>query len=223
MEVVKEAIENLRLGNPVLIYDWPYRESEVDMVFYAGKITPEKIYKLRTEAGGLICYGLSYDVAQSLEIPMFDEVLTKSGFANLVSKSPGYGDRSNLAVWVNSIKTRTGISDFDRALTIKSLHELVELVSKGKVTEAKNRFQTEFYAPGHVPILVAKHFKERCGHTELAVWLAVTAELLPSVVYAEMLKFNSSITFEEAVNYADNKGLVLVTGEDLLRYLQVRR
>ncbi|RLF15975.1 MAG: hypothetical protein DRJ97_02465 [Thermoprotei archaeon] len=223
MGIVEEAVEELRLGKPVLIYDWPDRESEVDMVFYAEAMTPDKVYKLRTEAGGLICYGTSQHVAKALGLPSFDEVLVTAGFTDLVAKVPSYGAKSNLAIWVNSVKVRTGISDVDRALTINSLHELVKLVFQGNVIEARRRFRSEFYAPGHVPVLVAKDLKDRLGHTELAVWLAVEAGLPPSVTYAEMLKFGSSMTLEEATEYARNSGLVLVKGDDILSYLGGRR
>lgn len=221
--VVEEAMEELRLGRPVLIYDWPDRESEVDMVFYAEAMSPEKVYRLRTEAGGLICYGTSYEVARALGLPSFDDMLAAVGLTSLASRAPGYGARSNLSIWVNSVKVRTGISDADRATTINSLHELVRLVLHGDVDVAKRRFRSEFYAPGHVPVLVAKDPRERLGHTELAVWLAARAGLLPSVAYAEMLGFGRSMSLEEAAEYARRNGLVLVRGDDLLSYLGVQR
>ena len=219
MSMVEEALRELKHGKPVLIYDWPNRESEVDMVFYAGAITPEKIYKLRAEAGGLICYGTSYQMIKLLKLPLFDELLESRNLAFLM-KNPSYGARSNLVIWVNSVKVHTGISDVDRSVTISTLHRIMELVSQGSIDEAIRILREELYAPGHIPVLAAKDLSERRGHTELAVWLAAKAGLMPSVVYAEMLGFNRSMTLEEAMRYAEKEGLILVKGDEILEYLR---
>ncbi len=44
MTIIDEAIDALRKGKPVLIFDSTSREQEVDMVFHAGSIDYEKIY-----------------------------------------------------------------------------------------------------------------------------------------------------------------------------------
>ena len=189
------------------------------MVFYAGTITPEKVYKLRTEAGGLICYGTSYQIIKFLKLLLFDELLRDANLTFLM-KNPGYGARSNLVIWVNSVKVRTGISDEDRSLTISTLHRIVESASQGDVNEVVRILNEGLYAPGHVLVLAIKDLNKRCGHTELAVWLAVKAGLAPSVVYAEMLDFNRSMTLERAMKYARHEGLILVRGDEILNYLR---
>jgi 3,4-dihydroxy 2-butanone 4-phosphate synthase len=226
MEVIKAvgmAAAQLRSGKPVLIYDWPTRENEVDMVFYAGAITPKKVYMLRTEAGGLICFGISSKIAKTLRLPVLDNLLLKNGFAKLVNKPTSYGSRSNLSIWVNHIGVRTGISDNDRALTINKLHEIVKLAFQGSIREAHQRFYEEFYVPGHVPILIAQSLQDRCGHTELAVSLAQISGLPPSVVYAEMLSFGHSATLEDAAAYAKAKNIPLVRGNEILEYFRRKR
>lgn len=222
MSIVEEALEALRRGKPVLVYDWPERESEVDMIFYAGNLRAEDIYKLRREAGGLICYGTSRKIIELLRLPLFTELLEKWGLGFL-SKTPNYGSKSNLVLWVNSIKVRTGISDSDRALTVGTLHRVVEAALSRNLESALSIVKEELYSPGHVPILAADDIEQRRGHTELAVTLASEAGLLPSVVYAEMLSFGRSMSLEEAKRYADSEGLVLVTGEEIFNYIRRSR
>jgi 3,4-dihydroxy 2-butanone 4-phosphate synthase len=219
MQEIKTALAQLRSGRAVLVYDWPTREDEVDMVFYAGYITPEKIYRLRTEAGGLICYGTSLDVAKVIRLPVFDSLLLRNGFTSLVNKSLSYGSRSNLSIWVNHTGVRTGIPDSDRALTISKLHEITKLAFKDPI-KARKSFYDEFYAPGHVPILIARELKERHGHTELAVSLAVMAGLPPSVVYAEMLSFGCSMSLDDAAAYGKANGIPLLKGSEILKYVR---
>jgi 3,4-dihydroxy 2-butanone 4-phosphate synthase len=184
--MLEEAVRDFKRGKCVLLYDWLERENEVDMVYYAGFVDAHKIYELRTEAGGLICYG----------------------------------DVSPFTLWVNSIDVRTGISDVDRAKTVAKLHEVVTLVVEGKVDEGRRLFYESFYAPGHVPILAARDVKVRRGHTELAVLLARLSGLAPSVVFAEMLSPGASMSLSEAKKYAEGKGLVLITGEEILKALE---
>lgn len=220
MRAVKKAIKDLKLGKPVLIYDWPNREDEVDMVYYAGLINPSKIYELRTKAGGMICFGTSEEVAKALGLSLITDLLKSSGFVRLASRKTGYGDVSAFTLWVNSIEVRTGISDIDRAKTISKLHQVTSLISDGKVEEGRRLFYEEFYTPGHVPILIAKDLKLRRGHTELAVLLARLAGLRPSVVYAEMLDYGTSMSLEKTRRYAKELDLALVTGEELLKVVE---
>jgi 3,4-dihydroxy 2-butanone 4-phosphate synthase len=51
---------------------------------------------------------------------------------------------------------------------------------------------------------------------ELAVSLAKLAGLVPSVVFDEMLNEGSSISFNEAKRFAEERGLTLLTSDDVL-------
>jgi 3,4-dihydroxy 2-butanone 4-phosphate synthase len=215
-EVVERAIKDFRRGKAVLLFDWPNRENEVDLVYYAGLINHSKVYELRVNAGGMICFGTDKEVAKSINLLPIAELLRLHGFNELVNKKPCYGDASPFAIWVNSIDVRTGISDIDRAKTILKLHEVVSAISNGEKEKGRELFYKEFYAPGHVPILIANDIKFRRGHTELAVLLANLAGLKPSVVYAEMLDYGTSMSFKKAKRYAEEKGLTLISGDELL-------
>lgn len=218
--MLEEAVRDFKRGKCVLLYDWLERENEVDMVYYAGFVDAHKIYELRTEAGGLICFGTTEDVVKALELPLMSDLIASREPLKLLNKKASYGDVSPFTLWVNSIDVRTGISDVDRAKTVAKLHEVVTLVVEGKVDEGRRLFYESFYAPGHVPILAARDVKVRRGHTELAVLLARLSGLAPSVVFAEMLSPGTSMSLSEAKKYAEEKGLVLITGEEILKALE---
>lgn len=223
MSKIDEAIEHLRKGKPVLVFDSAKREREIDMVFYAGLIDYRKIYKLRRDAGGLICYATSYIVAECLGLRFLSDVLSVIPlYKPLTSKVLSYGDKPAFSLWVNNIHVRTGISDKDRALTISKLHNVVSLVWKNKVDDARRIFYEEFMAPGHVPILISRGLSKRRGHTELTVALSVLAELEPSIVLAEMLSLGESMSLSEAEKYAEKEGLVLISGDEIIREFKAR-
>lgn len=208
------ALRDLALGRPVLVYDAPSRESEVDMVYYAGLVGVGEVHTLRSVAGGLICYATSREVGGLLGLRYMHELLGAHGYSQLL-KRPRYGDPSPFSLYVNHIGVRTGISDADRALTIRELHKVVELAVEGRIEEARTKFYSEFYAPGHVPVLLARGLGERRGHTELAVALAIMAGLKPSVVFAEMLGYGSSLDLRGAERVAQERNLVLLSGDEI--------
>lgn len=215
--VVSAALKALREGSPVLVFDSAGREEEVDMIFYAGFIDSDKVYMLRAVAGGLVCFATSGDVAKSLGLPYGYELYSAHpALAQLARRTLGYGDKPAFTVWVNHISVRTGISDSDRALTIKRLHDVVKLASSGMVNEAREVFFREFVGPGHVPILAAKPLDARRGHTELSVALAELASLPPSIALAEMLGKGVSLTLAEARRLSQSRGWPLVSGDEIV-------
>ena len=217
-ERVEEAIKALRRGGPIMIYDSSSRESEVDLVFYAGKVDPDVIYMLRTVAGGLICYGTLEEVTGALGIPYGDDIIRRlgEGFERIAGRRLGYGDRPAFTIWVNYIKVRTGIRDEDRAETVRQLHEVTSLVTSGNVERAREKFFSEFQAPGHVPILAARNIEVRRGHTELSTHLALLAGLEPSVVFAEMLTRGGVLSLDDARILSERMGWPLVSGDEIL-------
>ncbi len=216
---VDEALEALRKGEPVLIFDSKGREEEVDMVFYAGMINYEKIYRLRVEAGGLICYATLHELAKRIGLDFMSEILSyHKVYKQLASKRLGYGDPPAFSLWVNYIGVKTGINDNDRALTIRKLHEVFSHVWKDEVEDARRMFYNEFMAPGHVPILLSRGLERRRGHTELSTTLALMAELTPSIVLAEMLDKGESLSLEKAFSYAREKDIVIIDGKSIIEY-----
>lgn len=222
MQRVREAIEALRSGLPVLVFDSNSREAEVDLVYPAWVVGPDEVYDLRVNAGGLICYATEAKVTMALGIPWGDELIASYSpqLKLLASRRLRYGDRPAFTIWVNHIGVRTGISDSDRSLTIRMLDEVVRLYYEGRVEEAREKFYSEFQAPGHVPILAARSISERRGHTELGVTLARIAGLRPSIVFAEVLVKGRAATLEEAREIASKRGIVVVTGDEIIKWCE---
>ena len=218
---IDEAIKALMKGEPVLIFDAKGREEEVDMVFYAGMIDYGKVYKLRVEAGGLICYATSYDLAKKIGLEFMTEILgSHDKYRELSVKRLGYGDPPAFSLWVNHINVRTGINDNDRALTIRKLHEVFTNIWENRIDIAREIFYREFMAPGHVPILLSRGLENRRGHTELSTTLALIAGLVPSVVLAEMLDKGESLSLEKALIYAERNDMVIINGKSIIEYWQ---
>ncbi|MEN3000193.1 MAG: 3,4-dihydroxy-2-butanone-4-phosphate synthase [Acidilobaceae archaeon] len=221
MRSVERAIEAIRAGEAVLIYDGDEREAEVDMVFPAWVAAPDVIYTIRVEAGGLLCFATSSAITSALGIPWGDDLLSSYGDLHLIARRRlRYRDRSAFTIWVNHVNVRTGVSDEDKSITVRKLDEVVRLVQGGEVGEARKLFYSEFQAPGHVPILAARDLRQRKGHTEMSVALFSAAGVRPSIVLAEMLSRGRSMSVAEARTYAERKGLAIVTGEELLRWCE---
>ncbi len=216
-EAVEKAIEALRSGKPVMIFDGDQREGETDLVYHASAATPDAIYDLRVNAGGLICYATTWKIARELGLIWGDELIKlHEPLKPLAEKIPSYGDRPAFTIWVNHVSTRTGIPDKDRSKTILELDNTVKLFLEQGVEAARKKFLEEFQAPGHVPFLAARSLSERRGHTELATCLASLAGLRPSVAFAEMLDKYVSLPPEKARERAAERGIPFVTGDDIV-------
>ncbi len=221
MDRVERAIEDLRSGKAILIHDSKCREDEVDMVYYAKYIDSSKIYKLRSLAGGLICFVTSSYVARVLGLRFMVEILKMISPLAHLAKNPRYGDPPAFTIWVNHVDVRTGISDSDRALTIGRLFRIVELVCSGDHEYARKLFLEEFMAPGHVPILVSRGLEHRRGHTELSIALAELGNMIPAMAIAEMLDKGRSLPLNKALEISRKLNITLVTGEDILSKYRV--
>lgn len=212
MEVTKLR-DWLESGRPIMIYDSENRESEVDLVYYAPSVTPSSIYTLRTLAGGLICFAMPLEVGHKLGLRFMSEIMLEH-YPELV-KRPSYGDWPAFSLWVNHVSVKTGISDNDRALTIR---KLVEVAEEGN----REKFKEEFMSPGHVPILLARKIEERRGHTELSVRLVQALGLKPFTVFAEVLDYKVSMSLDKAKEISKSLGLPLLKGEEIVRIVGMK-
>lgn len=218
------AIESLRNGKMILLFDSDEREGETDMVIPALCVTPSDIARMRRDGGGLICVSIHNDSAQKLGLPFMSDILRSvslnghGSLRTLVEKKGDipYDSRSSFSLWVNHRNTFTGITDNDRALTINKIGEVVEQVLNGKRID----FGKEFRSPGHVALLRAASglLDERRGQTELSIALALKAGISPSMVVCEMLdgKTGKALSKEDAKEYARRHGMPFVEGKNLL-------
>ena len=214
---MKNALADIRDGKPILVHDFDDREDEVDMVYSAGEMKHGKVARLRNDAGGLVCVAVHPDAARPLGLGYLEDALAEAGDERLVDAELDYDTRSSFSTWVNHRSTRTGITDNDRAKTIRRVSDAVETVLAGGAFD----FPSEFRAPGHVAVLRAHDdlLDGRRGHTEMSVALAEEAGTVPATVVCEMLddETGEAATLEDAQRYADENDLVLLRGEELAK------
>jgi len=222
--ILEKAIEAIRNGRMILLFDAEDREGETDLVIPALSATPKDIARMRCDGGGLICVAIHDRAAERLGLPFMSELLrsvSMNGHKNLRSIIERKGDipydsRSSFSLWVNHRDTFTGITDNDRALTINRIGEAVLRVLNGE----KLDFGSEFRSPGHVALLRAASglLDERRGQTELSIQLALMAGITPSMVVCEMLDGNTgkALSKEDARTYSLVHSMPFVEGKNIL-------
>lgn len=192
---IEEAIEDLKAGKLVIVVDDEDRENEGDFVGLADKVTPEMINFMITHGKGLVCTAVTGEKAESL------------GLSLMVDKNTDpYG--TAFTVSIDHESTSTGISAYERAITIKALTE-------------ENATSCEFKRPGHIFPLVAKEngVLERPGHTEASVDLARLSGASPVGVICEIIKEDGRMArVPDLIEIAKKLQLKLITIKDLISY-----
>jgi 3,4-dihydroxy 2-butanone 4-phosphate synthase/GTP cyclohydrolase II len=161
---IERAIAALRAGELVALLDHPEREGEADLLLAAELATGERLNEMISLGRGLVTIALTEDRLLGLGIPLLDP-------AHCGPNWPRFAAPVDY-----TIGTTTGVSAFDRAVTARALAD-------------PEAHPEHFARPGHLfPLAAARGgIRERAGHTEGAVGLAVLAGLRPAVVMCEML------------------------------------
>lgn len=197
---VEEALEDIRAGKMIIVVDDENRENEGDLLMAAEKVTAEAVNFMAKYGRGLICVPLTSERLESLEIPP-------------MVYRPQDPMRTDFTVSVDAREgTTTGISAYDRALTIR-------LLADPKSTPK------DFVQPGHIFPLRAKDggVLRRPGHTEAAVDLARLAGLQPAGVICEIMNEDGTMArLPQLKIFARQHGLKLLTIADLVRYRMQR-
>lgn len=222
-ENINKALKAIREGKMILIYDSDAREGETDFVIPAKAVTFRDVKWMRKDGGGLICVAVDPVASLQLGLPFMADLVRNAAnsneeLRNVVEKAGDlqYDAHSSFSIWVNHRKTRTGIPDNDRALTIRKIGEVTE-----KALASENvHFGDEFRTPGHVALLraAAGLLEERRGQTELSVALARMAGIAPAMVVCEMLddKNGKALTKADAKKYGEEHGLVFLEGQEIV-------
>jgi len=220
INLMEEAITKLKNGEIILIYDSDDREGEADMVVCSELITPEHIKTMRKDGGGLICTAIHPEYCEKIGIPFMVDVLNSASkdypiLKELYPDDIPYDEKSSFSITVNHRETFTGITDNDRALTIKKITELVK-------ENRFNDFGKEFRSPGHMVLLRAANglLKNREGHTEMTVALAQLTGLLPITTICEMMGDDGNAkSKDEVIKYAKENNMLFIEGKDLIEYI----
>lgn len=192
---IEEALSDLKKGKVVIVCDDEGRENEGDLVALAEKTTPETINFMITHAKGLLCTPISSPLAESL------------GFKPMVADNTDHHETA-FTVSVDYKNTKTGISAFERAQTIRAI-------------VSDDAAASDFNHPGHVFPLIAKDggVLERSGHTEAAVDLAKLAGAKAAGVICEIVRDDGRMArMPELEKMAETFGLKIMTVKDLASY-----
>jgi 3,4-dihydroxy 2-butanone 4-phosphate synthase / GTP cyclohydrolase II len=193
---VPGALEEFRAGRMIVVVDDEDRENEGDLTLASEFVTPEAINFMAMHGRGLICLTLTEERADYLRLgPMTQQNSSRFGTA-----------------FTESIEARegvtTGISAYDRALTIK-----VAIDSRSSANDLAR--------PGHVFPLRARRggVLVRAGQTEASVDLARMAGLIPSGVICEIMKDDGTMArVPDLINFCNEHGLKILTVAELIRY-----
>jgi 3,4-dihydroxy 2-butanone 4-phosphate synthase/GTP cyclohydrolase II len=192
---VEEALEDIRQGKMIVMVDDEDRENEGDLVMAAEMATPEAINFMATYGRGLICVPMTRDRIHALQLdPM-------------VSKNTDPHETA-FTVSVDSVKSSTGISAFERAETVKIL---VDPHSK----------PNDLHRPGHIFPLQAREggVLVRAGHTEGSVDLARLAGLQPAGVICEIMNEDGTMArVPDLLFFVEKHNLKFITLKDLIAY-----
>jgi 3,4-dihydroxy 2-butanone 4-phosphate synthase/GTP cyclohydrolase II len=196
LALVEAALEDLRLGKPVLVSDSRHRENEADFILSAQTTTVEWVAWAIRHSSGYLCAPMQGPKADALALPLM---------------VPNSQDPRRTAYTVSvdaATGVTTGISAADR-------HRTLQVLAQPDATA------DDVIRPGHVLPLraVAGGVLHRPGHTEAAVDLCRLAGLEPVGVIAELVNDDGTMMrLGNATELAEREGLILMTIADLIEY-----
>jgi 3,4-dihydroxy 2-butanone 4-phosphate synthase/GTP cyclohydrolase II len=193
---IEDAVADIKEGKIVIVVDDEDRENEGDLIMAAEKATPGRVNFLSKHGRGLICVPLTSDRLEELKLE-----------AMVPRNTALHGTR--FTVSVDAIEgTTTGISAYDRSVTIRKLID-------------KDASPSDLGRPGHIFPLQAMDggVLARAGHTEAAVDLARLAGLHPAGVLCEIMDDDGEMArVPRLMEMAGEFGLKIITVKDLIEY-----
>ena len=194
---VDEAIEDIREGKVVLVFDDIARENEGDFIAASEHVTPEIINFMSKFGRGLICVAITEERAQELSL---ERMVQNNTATHLTAFT--------VSVDLLGHGCTTGISAHDRSKTVKAL------VDKSTKPEDLGR-------PGHIFPLIANSqgVLGRMGHTEASIDLARLAGLSPSGVLVEVMNDDGTMArLDDLVLVAREHNVKLISISQLAEY-----
>lgn len=193
---IEDAIADIKAGKIIIVVDDEDRENEGDLIMAAKKVTPEAVNFFSKYGRGLIC------------VPLTAERLGELDLEAMVHRNTAlHGTR--FTVSVDAVEgTTTGISAFDRSLTI------------AKLVDPKAR-PRDLGRPGHIFPLQALDggVLARAGHTEASVDLARLAGFYPAGVLCEIMDDDGEMArVPRLMEMAEKFKLKIITVKDLIEY-----
>jgi 3,4-dihydroxy 2-butanone 4-phosphate synthase/GTP cyclohydrolase II len=196
VNTIEEAIQDLKDGKMIIVVDDEGRENEGDLIIAAEKITSEAVNFFTKYGRGLVCTAIMHEQAERLKIPL------------MVRDENTDNMRTAFTVSVDHRTSTTGISAFERAVTIRALAD-----SKSE--------PEDFLRPGHVFPLIARKGGAlvRAGHTEAAVDLTRLAGLYPAGAICEIMNEDGTMARRDDLEmFAKDHDLKMISVADLIAF-----
>lgn len=195
-EKINIALNDIRAGKPIIVVDSYDRENEGDLMIAAEMATPQTLAFIAKEARGIMCIPTPKFILDRLEIPM----------------SPSNNNDKFSTPFTVSIDARdgvtTGVSVEDRMVTI------------GLVLD-ENTKPDQLAYPGHLFPLRPRPglLKERQGHTEASVQLAMMAGTKPVAIICEIMNDDGTMArIPDLEPYAEKWGLNMISIDEVIEY-----
>jgi 3,4-dihydroxy 2-butanone 4-phosphate synthase/GTP cyclohydrolase II len=195
-EKINTILKDIELGKPIVVVDSYDRENEGDLMIAAERASAETLAFIAKEARGIMCIPTARTILDRLEIPM----------------SPSNNNDKFSTPFTVSIDARdgvtTGVSVEDRMVTI------------GLVLDESTQPQQLAY-PGHLFPLRPRRglLKDRQGHTEASVQLALMAGLKPVAIICEIMNDDGSMArVPDLEIYAEKFQLNMISIDEVIEY-----
>jgi 3,4-dihydroxy 2-butanone 4-phosphate synthase len=191
---LQHALNDMRLGRPVILVDDFERENEADLIAAAEMISVPTMALFIREGSGIVCLCLTDETLTRLDLPQMvanNESCFQAAFTVTVDAREGI---------------TTGVSAQDRVMTIRT-------------AIAAHAQPRDLVRPGHVFPLRAcpGGVLVRQGHTEGSVDLARMAGMKPAAVLCEITNPDGSMAKGDDVDrFARRHGLVMLSIAELV-------
>lgn len=195
---IEVALNDIRDGKVVLVFDDVARENEGDFIVASEKITPEIVNFFAKVGRGLVCVGITEERAEELAL----ERMVRTNTAT-------HATAFTVSVDLLGYGCTTGISASDRSKTIAAL------VNPETKPEELGR-------PGHIFPLISnpKGVLGRMGHTEASVDLPRLAGLYPSGAMVEVMNEDGTMArLDDLKLVASEHNIKLISIKQLKEYI----
>jgi 3,4-dihydroxy 2-butanone 4-phosphate synthase/GTP cyclohydrolase II len=197
LNTIEEAIEEIRNGKMIIVVDDEDRENEGDFLTAARNVTTEMVNFMATEGRGLVCVPLTEERCDELNLDL------------MVGKNTAQFETPfTISVDLIGHGTSTGISAYDRAMTIQALVN-------------PKTDPSELGKPGHIFPLRARTngVLRRAGHTEAAIDFARLAGFEPAGCIVEIMNEDGTMArLPDLMKVAAKHNMKIVSIADLIKY-----
>lgn len=215
--LLRQIKKDLLKGKPIMLYDFPNRENETDLVYYGKNIKPKYVRDLRLNAGAPLTVYIDNKTANKIGITTYVNFVDNAKtnypmYKKLVKSEDKLLIDARFSITFDFRDNKTGCSHLETARTINQLTKIIE-------TKKYENFSIKFKSPGHVPLIISSKnlLQDRKGHSEMLIFLTKKIKLLPIVVASEMInpKNYKSMNYNEAKKYSEKNNLIFLEGKDL--------